>query len=101
MSELTDTDVFAPRSERAPALALWRIAPLLCAAAYPFLSQFLSRLLIATQGSASPDGFGLWFGVAGSLLLGAAIMALAFASARATNDFRSRVAAHLAFATPS
>jgi len=80
---------------------LWRIGPVLCAAAYPFLSQLLSWLLVVQHGSASPDGFALWFGVAGSLLLAGGIMGAAFASARILADFRSRATAHLVFATPS
>src|SRR2546423_7237741 len=82
-------------------MALWRIAPVLCAAAYPFLSQLLSRLLVVEHGSASPDSLALWLGVAGSLLLALGIMGAAFASVRMQNDFRSRTAAHLVFATPS
>jgi hypothetical protein len=39
--------------------ALWRIAPVLGAATYPFLSQLLSWLLITEHGSSSPDGLAL------------------------------------------
>ena len=102
VSDFAETHVLEDDTRRADAsLALWRIAPLLCAAAYPFLSQLLSWLLVVGHGSASPDGLALWFGVAGSLLLAAGTMGVAFISAGSQADFRSRAAAHLVFATPS
>lgn len=84
----------------------WRLAPAISAALYPSLSQALSQLLIAAHGSATPDGLALWCGVAGSLLLAFAVMAVSFSvaqNARGTDsaDFRTRCIAHLAFATPS
>ena len=103
MSELADTELFQHDARGAGDLpvGLWRIAPILCAAAYPFLSQMLSWLLVVEHGSASPGGLALWFGVAGSLLLALGIMGAAFASARMQTGFRSRAAAHIVFATPS
>jgi hypothetical protein len=101
VSELAETEVFQNDTSGAGAVALRRIAPVLCAAAYPLLSQLLSRLLVVEHGSPSPDGFAPWFGVAGSLLLALGVMGVAFVSARTQADFQSRVAAHLAFATPS
>jgi hypothetical protein len=83
---------------------LWRLAPVICAGAYPFASQVLSQLLVAAHGSAVPNGTALWAGIGGSLLLGLAVMAVAFTANRVlsgSNEFRSRVAAHIAFATPS
>jgi hypothetical protein len=83
---------------------VWRLAPTICAATYPFASQGLSQLLVAAHGSAVPAGIALWAGVAGSLLLGFAVMAVAFAANRVLSgpdEFRGRVAAHIAFATPS
>lgn len=91
----------------APNVALWwRFAPALSAGLYPPLSQALSRLLIAAHGSASPDGWALWSGVAGSLVLAFAVMAISFSAVQKLNrpevaDFRARCVAHLAFATPS
>jgi hypothetical protein len=102
VSDLAKTEVFQNDARRAGAsVAPWRIAPVLCAAAYPFLSQLLSWLLAVEHGSASPDGLALWFGVAGSLLLALGIMGAAFVSVRMQTDFRSRTAAHLVFTTPS
>ncbi|HYM17826.1 MAG TPA: hypothetical protein VEU06_04630 [Micropepsaceae bacterium] len=102
MSNLAETRLFRPDTRGAGASVwLWRTAPALCAAAYPFLSQLLSGLLVAGHGSASPDGLALWLGVAGSLLLALGVMGAAFASLRAQTGFRSRATAHLAFATPS
>src|SRR5579871_5640881 len=98
MRDIADSDIFSTGTR---SLALWRVAPVLSAAVYPFLSQLLSRLLVLAHGSTSPDGFALWFGVAGSLLLALGIMGAAFASARTETDFRTRAASHLAFATPS
>ena len=102
MSELADTELFQRDARGAgDSVRFWRIAPILCAAAYPFLSQLLSWLLVVEHGSASPGGLALWFGVAGSLLLALGIMGTAFASERMQTGFRSRAAAHLVFATPS
>jgi hypothetical protein len=102
VSDLAGTEGFRNDAHRAGAsVALWCIAPVLCAATYPLLSQLLSRLLVVEHGSASPDGLALWFGVAGSLLLALGIMGAAFVSVRMPTDFRSRTAAHLAFTTPS
>jgi hypothetical protein len=102
MSEIADTEAFHSDTRGEGALvSVWRIAPVLCAAIYPFLLQLLSGVIVLERGSASPDGFALWFGVAGSLLLALGMMSVAFASVRMQDDFRSRIAAHLAFATPS
>jgi len=102
MSDLSDLGRFQHDGRTAGAWAeLRRIVPVLCAVAYPFLLQGLSWLLVSLQGSASPDGAALWFAVAGSLLLALGVMGAAFAIERAQPDLRSRVAAHLAFATPS
>jgi hypothetical protein len=101
VSDLAETEVFQNDARGADASALRRIAPVLCAAAYPFASQLLSKLLVLGHGSASPDGLALWFGVAGSLLLALGVMSAAFASVRMQNDFRSRTAAHVVFTTPS
>jgi hypothetical protein len=84
----------------------WRFAPALAAGLYPSLSQALSQLLIAVHGSASPEGWALWGGVVGSLVLASAVMAVSFSVAQKSNrpdraDFRGRCVAHLAFATPS
>jgi hypothetical protein len=98
VSNLAGTDVLPSHARGA---ALWRIAPVLCAAAYPFLSQLLSQAIVAGHGSVSPDGLALWFAVAGSLLLALGIMGTAFFSERKQTDLRSRAAAHLVFATPS
>jgi len=102
MSDLADTERFHHDARAASASAgLWRIAPVLCAAAYPFLSQLLSWLLVVAHGSASVDSGGLCFAVTGSLLLALGVMGTAFAFERTQPDLRSRPAAHLAFATPS
>jgi hypothetical protein len=78
MSNLAETQLFQPDARGAGASVwLWRGAPILCAAAYPFLSQLLSGLLVAGHGSASPDGLALWLGVAGSLLLALGVMGTA------------------------
>ena len=84
----------------------WRLAPAISAGLYPSLSQALSQLLIAAHGSSSPDGWALWGGVAGSLLLAFAVMAVSFSVAQKAKgadsaDFHARCIAHLAFATPS
>jgi len=100
MSNLADIERFE-HTGRAAASAGARVAPVLCAAAYPFLLQLLSSLLVSAHGSASPDGPALWFAVLGSLLLGLAVMGAAFAFERTQPDVRGRGAAHLAFATPS
>ena len=102
MSDRAETERFPHDATAARASAgLWRLAPILCAAAYPFLSQLLSWSLIAAHGSASVDSGGLCVAVTGSLLLGLGVMGAAFAVERTQADFRSRAAAHLAFATPS
>jgi hypothetical protein len=83
---------------------LWRLAPVMCAGVYPYASQALSQLLVAVHGSNLPGGMALWAGVGGSLLLGLAVMAVAFTSNGALSgpgEIRGRVAAHLTFATPS
>ncbi len=84
----------------------WRLAPAVAAGLYPSLSQALSQLLIAAHGSSSPDGLALWAGVAGSLVLAFAVMAVSFSVAQKASrsdsaDFRTRCIAHVAFATPS
>ena len=83
---------------------LWRLAPVMCAGIYPYASQALSQLLVITHGSTVPGGMALWAGVGGSLLLGLAVMAVAFTSngvLSGPGEIRGRVAAHLTFATPS
>src|SRR3954468_14165764 len=98
MSDLAASEVFQHDARgMSDSVGFWQIAPILCAAAYPFLSQMLSWLLVVEHGSASPDGLALWFGVAGSLLLALGIMSAAFASAQRQTGFRSRAAAHLVF----
>ena len=102
MSDLADIERFEHDGRVAGAPArLRRIAPVLCAVAYPFLLQALSSLLVSATGSASPEGSPLWFAVAGSLLLGLGVIGTAFALERTQLDVRSRAAAHLVFATPS
>ena len=99
MSDLAKTELF-PHHAHVASTRWWRVAPLACAAAYPFLSQLLSGLLVG-RGSASPEGLALWLGVAGSLLLALGVMSVAFASLKAQTNVRSRAVAHVAFATPS
>jgi hypothetical protein len=111
LRDLAETEFFPSgvREGGEGSRAIRRITPVVCAAAYPLLSQSLSRLLVLAHGSAFPDGPALWAGVAGSLLLAAGVMAVGFAAGRTAggtaaigqNEFRSRFAAHLAFATPS
>jgi hypothetical protein len=102
MSNLAEIERFEPDGRAAgAALGLRRMAPVLCAFAYPFLLQALSSLLILAHGSALPEGAALWFAVAGSLLLGLGVMGTAFAFERTRADVSSRTAAHLVFATPS
>jgi hypothetical protein len=102
VSDLADTELSEHDARVAgTSVRLRRVAPLLLAAAYPFLSQLLSQLLVVGHGSASPDGLALWFGVGGSLLLALGVMGVAFASVRMPANFRSRAAAHLVFAAPS
>ena len=102
MQSRLDVALDAPNAGR----LWWRLAPAISAGLYPSLSQALSQLLIAVHGSASPDGLALWGGVAGSLILAFAVMAISFSVARNARgadsaDFRTRCIAHLAFATPS
>jgi hypothetical protein len=102
MSDLAETEPFQPGTATAGASArLSPLVPVVCAAAYPFLSQLLSWLLVLAHGSASADGGGLCFAVTGSLLLALGVMGTAFAFERTGSEFRSRAAAHLVFATPS
>ena len=102
MSNLAEIEHLEPGSRAAgSSIALRRIAPVAYALAYPFLLQFVSWLLVSAHGSTAPDGPALWLAVAGSLLLAFAVMAAAFAFERAGDDSSARVAAHLAFATPS
>src|SRR3954468_20541834 len=101
MSELADIRFEHDGHTARASAGLRRIAPVLCAAAYPFLLQLFSSLLVMAHGSALPDGAPLWFAVAGSLLLALGVMGAAFAFERKPADLRSRAAAHLAFATPS
>ncbi|HEX5280578.1 MAG TPA: hypothetical protein VFW28_10920 [Micropepsaceae bacterium] len=100
--EAADVGIGAPSVAR----IWWRIAPALAAGLYPSFSQALSQILIAAHASASPDGWALWGGVAGSLVLAFAVMAISFRTVQKSNgadsaDFRARCVAHTAFATPS
>ena len=101
MSDLAETERFQHDARAATSVGVWPLVPVLCAAAYPFLSQFLSFLLVSEHGSASADSPFLCFGVTGSLLLALGVMGAALAYERTQPDIRSRTAAHLAFATPS
>ena len=86
------SDAFARRRDA------WAVLPVAAAATYPLLLQTLSRIVVRTHGSISPDGMALGFAVAGSLLIAFAVMASGFAAAGA---IRNRVAVFLVFATPS
>ena len=102
MSDLAQIERFEHDGRAAgTSVALRRIAPVLCALAYPYLLQVLSLLLVSANGSPLPAGPALWFAVLGSLLLALGVMGAAFALERTQPDIRSRAAAHLAFATPS
>ena len=102
MSDLAEIERFQQhRRVTAASVGLWALAPILCATAYPFLSQLLSWLLVTAHGSASAESPWLCFGITGSLLLALGVMGAAFASERMQPGLRSRSAAHLAFAAPS
>jgi len=54
------------------------VAPVLCAAAYPTLSQLLSASVVAAHGSTAPTGIALWVSVVASLALALGVMAISF-----------------------
>jgi hypothetical protein len=77
---------------------------LIVTAAYPSMSQALSAVVVAANGSAAPTGPALWVSVFASLALALAVMAASFMVAQSvqhSGDVRGRLAAHVAFATPS
>lgn len=80
------------------------VVPIICAAAYPPLSQLLSVVIVAANGSAAPAGPALWISVFASLALALTVMAVSFMVAQSLEqapDARARLASHLTFATPS
>ena len=80
------------------------VAPVLCAAAYPTLSQLLSASVVAAHGSTAPTGIALWVSVVASLALALGVMAISFIAAQSlqdSRDIRGRFAAHVVFATLS